>query len=70
MKPILSIPTTTYNQAKFISRCINGILSQTFPNYEQIIIVDGSTDGTEEIIKKFKDERVIYIRQKHKVFSI
>lgn len=64
--PIVSIITPTYNHEKFIAQCIESVLSQTYPHWEQIIIDDGSNDRTKEIISQYKDGRVKYIRQENK----
>lgn len=49
---------------EFIHSSITSILSQTFKQFELIIINDGSTDRTHEIITSFKDERIIYLNNK------
>ena len=51
-----------YNAEKYIKEAIESILNQTFSNFEFIIIDDGSIDATEEIIKSFKDSRIVYIK--------
>lgn len=63
--PLVSFITPTYNQEKYISDCIRSALLQTYSNWEMIIIDDGSTDRTPEIIKLFaeKDKRIRYFRQ-------
>lgn len=52
-----------YNSEKYIEQSINSILNQTYKNFELIIINDGSTDGSENIIKKINDIRIVYIYQ-------
>jgi glycosyltransferase involved in cell wall biosynthesis len=64
--PIVSIITPTFNHERFIAQCIQSVLSQTYPHWEQIIIDDGSTDQTGEIISQYKDSRIKYIRQENK----
>ena len=54
----ISVVTTAYNCERFIEDSINSILSQTYDKFEFIIINDGSTDKTAEIIESFKDERI------------
>ncbi|MGZ3863964.1 MAG: glycosyltransferase family 2 protein [Bacteroidia bacterium] len=51
-----------YNQESYIGEAIKSILDQTFTDFEFIIINDGSTDKTEEEILKFKDERIVYVK--------
>jgi glycosyltransferase involved in cell wall biosynthesis len=52
--PKISLITVTYNAARVLESTIKSIISQTFTNYEYIIIDGGSTDGTLEIIKKYE----------------
>jgi len=65
-EPLISIITPTYNHERFIAKCINSVLAQSYQNWEQIIIDDGSTDSTEEIVTEYDDERIIYVKQKNK----
>ena len=58
--PIISVVMPVYNAESFLEEAINSILRQTFYDFEFIIINDGSTDKTEEIILSYKDSRILY----------
>ena len=58
MKPFFSIILPTFNQANFLKVCIKSILSQTYKNWELIIIDNNSTDSTQKIIKSIHDDRI------------
>lgn len=62
---LVSVITPTYNHEKYIRSCIESVLNQTFERWEQIIIDDGSTDATADIVKEYKDKRIRYIYQKN-----
>lgn len=57
---LISIIVPVYNGEKYIEKCINSILNQTYTNLELIIINDGSNDNTEKKIKSFNDQRINY----------
>lgn len=61
----ISIVIPTYNAGKFLQECIDSILNQTFTYWELIIVDDGSTDNTKEILKEYKDKRIKYIYKEH-----
>jgi glycosyltransferase involved in cell wall biosynthesis len=63
--PFFSIILPTYNRAKFLRRAIESVLSQTYDNWEFIIVDDGSTDNSKEIIDSYIDSRVRYIYQQN-----
>ena len=64
-QPLVSIITPAYNAEKYIKETIESVLGQTYKNWELIIVNDGSTDSTEEIIKSFDDSRVVLLSQKN-----
>ena len=60
--PLVSIIIPTYNHAEFIGKALKSIISQTYKNWEAIIIDNKSTDQTNEILRKFNDNRINYYR--------
>jgi glycosyltransferase involved in cell wall biosynthesis len=61
----ISIITPTYNHENFIGSCIESVLAQTYSNWEQIIIDDGSTDRTAEVVRRDNDHRIRYVYQEN-----
>jgi len=62
-KSKFSILMPTYNKAKYIKEAIESALAQSYINWELVIIDDGSTDNTENIVKPYlKDRRIIYLK--------
>lgn len=59
--PQISVIMPAYNAEKYIAEAINSILTQTFNDFEFIIINDASTDSTKEIIESYKDLRIKFI---------
>ena len=68
--PIVTVLMPVYNAEKYLAEAINSILNQTFTNYELLIINDGSTDKSEEIILKYSDKRIRYIKNDKKTSVI
>lgn len=64
--PLVSVVLPTYNRAELLPRSVESVLNQTYKNFELIIIDDGSTDNTKEVVQEYakKDKRVIYLRHK------
>jgi glycosyltransferase involved in cell wall biosynthesis len=63
--PFFSIIIPTYNRAQMLPKAIKSVLAQTFTNWELIIVDDGSSDRTKEIVLRYKDERIKYIYQEN-----
>ena len=71
-KEKVSIIIPVYNSEKYIGRCIDSILNQTYTNYELILIDDGSTDNSLKILNDYKkkDNRIRVYSQKNKGVAI
>lgn len=69
-KPLISVVITDYNYGEYVGRAIRSALNQTYPNLELIIINDGSTDNSDEVIKeiiaKNPDRTIKYVNQENK----
>lgn len=61
-QPLVSVILPTYNRACLINRSIKSVLNQTYTNIELIIVDDASDDNTEEVVKAFNDNRIVYIQ--------
>jgi glycosyltransferase involved in cell wall biosynthesis len=67
LKPRISVIVPCYNQARYLDECLDSVLTQTYENWECIIVNDGSPDNTEEIASKWveKDTRFIYLKKEN-----
>ena len=63
MKPEFSIILPTFNRGDHLGLAINSVLSQSFHDWELIIIDDGSTDNTKAVCQQFDDKRITYVYQ-------
>lgn len=59
----ISVILPVYNEEKYIEKAISSVLSQSLDDFELIIVNDGSTDGTLDVINQFDDERIRVIDQ-------
>ncbi|XOB46585.1 MAG: glycosyltransferase family 2 protein [Candidatus Nealsonbacteria bacterium] len=64
--PKVSVITPLYNSKKYIEKAIKSVLNQTYKDFESIIIDDGSTDGSGELVKDKFGDKVKYVYQENK----
>ena len=71
MQPLVSIIIPCYNQAEYLSETLDSVLAQSYPNWEGVIVNDGSTDKTDEVAGCYckKDPRFKYVKQENKGLS-
>ncbi|MCI9617526.1 MAG: glycosyltransferase [Eubacterium sp.] len=72
MNKKVSIITPVYNSAKYINKCIDSVLNQTYSNWELILVNDGSTDQSRSICESYskKDKRIILVNQENSGVSV
>ena len=64
--PKVSVVVPTYNSARFLGKAIQSVLDQTFQDWELIVVDDGSTDNTREVVAAFQDPRIHYVHQENR----
>lgn len=64
--PLLSVIMSVFNGEKYVRETVKSVLNQSFRDFEFIIVNDGSTDGTSEILRSFNDERIRIIDQENR----
>lgn len=71
MEELVSVVIPVYNVKKYIKKCVNTIINQTYKNLEIILVNDGSTDGSEKVCQELKneDKRITVINQKNQGLS-
>ena len=67
MIPKVTVLMPVYNGAEYLHQAIDSVLNQTFSDFEFLIINDGSTDTTEEIILSCDDPRIRYVKNEHNI---
>ena len=67
MLPLVSVIITSYNQARFLSDAIESVLTQTYSQFEMVVVDDGSTDNASEVVARYPGVR--YMRQDNQGLS-
>lgn len=67
MRPKVSVLMPVYNSGPFLKAAIESVLAQTYLDFEFIIINDGSTDESKQVIKSFTDDRIRYIENENNI---
>jgi len=62
----VSVITPTFRHAAFVGDCVRSVLSQSEPDWEMIVVDDGSDDGTADIASSFGDDRITVVRREHR----
>src|SRR5262245_49105961 len=66
MTPLVSVNMCMYNSSRFVVETLRSVFAQTLQDFEIVIVDDGSTDGSPELVEReFPDGRVTIVRQKH-----
>lgn len=63
--PRVSVIIPTFNRAHFLGQALDSVLAQTYPDFEIIVVDDGSTDHTAVVAASFQDDRVVYVQQQN-----
>lgn len=64
--PCVSVIIPTYNRAHFVADAVASVLSQDFPDFEVIVVDDGSTDSTAAAMAQFNDPRLVFMQQENR----
>ena len=68
--PLFTIVIPTFNRAKLLKKAIQSVIDQTISDWELVVVDDGSTDDTKEIVTAFKKENILYVFQEKKERSV
>ena len=70
-QPIVSVNICMYNSSRYIDETLRGVFAQTLQDFEIVVVDDGSTDGSPELIEQhYRDPRITVVRQPHQTLRI
>jgi len=64
--PLISVVIPAYNHERYVGYAVESVISQTFQDFELIVVNDGSTDNTGEVVQSFEDSRLRYYYQQNR----
>ena len=67
-EPLVSVVIPSFNYARFLVDCVDSALAQTYPHREIIVVDDGSTDNTRQVLEHYGD-KIVYIHQSNQGLS-
>ncbi|MBC1757063.1 glycosyltransferase [Listeria seeligeri] len=65
MEPLVSVIIPVYNVEKYVKRCLESVINQTYTNLEIIVVNDGATDNSAFVVKAIHDERIRYFEKEN-----
>lgn len=68
--PYFSVIIPLYNKAPYVRKAVESVLGQTYNDWELLVVDDGSTDGSGDIVKSVNDSRIRYLRQDNAGVSV
>lgn len=63
--PSVSVVMPAYNMARYLQESVPSVLQQDYPAFELILIDDGSTDSTRQVVEAFRSDKIEYVRRRH-----
>ncbi len=63
--PRVSVILPTYNRAGYLREAIDSVLAQTFQDFEIVVVDDGSSDETAQVVAGCRDGRIVYLHQEN-----
>ncbi|WP_082046346.1 glycosyltransferase family 2 protein [Arthrobacter sp. L77] len=67
--PLVSVVISTFNRSEYLPDCLNSILAQSFKDFEVVLVGDGCTDATKEVVQTFSDPRIKYFDRENEGIS-
>ena len=69
-RPLVTVSIATFNRAGYLGECLDSVLSQSIQDFEVIVVDDGSSDHTRDVMSEYRDDRIRYLRQENQGVSV